>query len=101
VPRGERPVPAPTIVTDAIRAEPAPVIDGRDNDPVWTDAQAIEGFRVFDPVEDGQPTFATTARFAYDDRNLYVMVRAFDPSPDSIMALLSRRDERTASATSA
>jgi len=97
MPRGERPAPATALVTNAIRAEPAPLIDGRDSDPVWGDAQPIEGFRVFDPVEDGQPTFETTARFAYDDRNLYVIVRAFDPNPDSIMALLSRRDERTSS----
>ncbi len=97
MPRGERAAPAPSFVTNAIRAEPAPVIDGRDIDAVWTEAQPIEGFRVFDPVEDGAPTFETRARFAYDDRNLYVVVRAFDPNPDSIMALLSRRDERTAS----
>ena len=29
---------------------------------------------------------------AYDDRALYVFVRAFDPRPDSIVRLLSRRD---------
>jgi hypothetical protein len=96
-PRSDAPAASATLVTSAIRAEPAPHIDGRDSDPVWQDAQIIEGFRVFDPVEGAAPTFETTARFAYDDRNLYVLVRAFDPSPDSIMALLSRRDERTAS----
>src|SRR5213079_1566441 len=31
------------------------------------------------------------------ERNLYVLVRAFDPHPDSIRALLARRDVRTAS----
>ena len=30
-------------------------------------------------------------------RNLYVFVRAFDPHPDSIVSLLSRRDDQTAS----
>ncbi len=34
---------------------------------------------------------------AYDEHNLYVFVRAFDPHPDSIVALLSRRDDQTAS----
>jgi hypothetical protein len=34
---------------------------------------------------------------AYDARHLYVFVRAFDPHPDSIVSLLSRRDEPTAS----
>ena len=34
---------------------------------------------------------------AYDEHNLYVFVRAFDPHPDSIVSLLSRRDDQTAS----
>ncbi|HEX7939843.1 MAG TPA: DUF5916 domain-containing protein, partial [Gemmatimonadaceae bacterium] len=32
-----------------------------------------------------------------DERNLYVLVRAFDPHPDSIRAFLARRDVSTAS----
>ncbi|MGQ0649139.1 MAG: DUF5916 domain-containing protein [Gemmatimonadaceae bacterium] len=97
-PKGRDPIrTSAAFVTNAIRAEPAPTIDGRDADPVWSAAQVIQGFRQFDPLENGDPTFNTEARFAYDDRNLYVLVRAFDPHPDSIMALLSRRDERTQS----
>lgn len=81
----------------AVRA-PSPVsIDARDLDPVWRVAPVVDGFRVFDPVEDGDPSFRTEARFAYDERNLYVLVRAYDPHPDSIMALLSRRDVNTQS----
>ncbi|MGQ0767545.1 MAG: DUF5916 domain-containing protein [Gemmatimonadota bacterium] len=94
---GRSPAAPANLVTEAVRAEPAPVIDGRGSDAVWTIAHVISGFRVFDPVEDGEPTMQTEARFAYDDRNIYVLVRAFDPRPDSIMALLSRRDERTQS----
>jgi len=37
------------------------------------------------------------ARVAYDARHLYVFVRAFDSHPDSIIRLLSRRDDQTAS----
>jgi hypothetical protein len=97
-PSGREAVRAATpFVTSATRAAPAPVIDGRDRDAVWSAAQIISGFRQFDPVEDGDPTFPTEAKVAYDERNLYVLVRAFDPHPDSIMALLSRRDERTQS----
>jgi len=83
--------------TRALRVTAPPSIDGQDTDDAWRLAQRIEGFRVFDPVEDGEPTMQTEARVAYDERNLYVFVRAFDPHPDSIMALLSRRDERTQS----
>jgi hypothetical protein len=81
----------------AMRATTPPAIDGRDTDEVWTRAVAISDFRQFDPVEDGAPAMRTEARIAYDARNLYVLVRAFDPAPDSIRALLSRRDVRTPS----
>jgi Domain of unknown function (DUF5916)/Carbohydrate family 9 binding domain-like len=81
----------------AYRAVRAPVIDGRDDDPVWRTALAITGFREFTPVEDKDPRFATEARVAYDAHNLYVFVRAYDASPDSILPLLARRDVRTAS----
>lgn len=84
-------------VARAVRAVASPAIDGLDRDAIWRDTPAVDGFRQFDPVEDAEPAFRTEARFAYDDRNLYVLVRAYDPSPDSIMALLSRRDERTQS----
>ena len=38
-----------------------PVIDGRDDDPIWKSATAITGFRLFDPKEDGDPTLLTEA----------------------------------------
>ncbi len=74
-----------------------PVIDGRDDDPVWRTAVSITGFRVFDPKEDGDPSFPTEVRFAYDAQNLYAFARMFDPHPDSIVSLLSRRDIKTQS----
>ena len=91
--------PAPTMpaVAQATRATVAPVPDGREDDAVWSSARQITGFRIYDPVEDGEPSMRTMAKVAYDDRNLYVLVRAFDPHPDSIVSLLSRRDVRTAS----
>lgn len=79
----------------AAKAVRAPVIDASDSDEVWRIARAITEFRVFDPTEDGQPPFRTEARIAYDARTLYVFVRMYDPHPDSIVSLLSRRDVRT------
>src|SRR5689334_8660069 len=81
----------------ASRAASAPVIDGKADDAVWSTAQVFTEFRTFDPVENGDPRFRTEARVAYDDHNLYVLVRAYDPHPDSLIALLSRRDVRTQS----
>src|SRR5438132_7482615 len=78
----------------AQRAMTPPVIDGKDNDGVWQLAQVISTFRQFRPVEDADPTVRTEAKVAYDDRNFYAFVRAFDPHPDSILKLLARRDIR-------
>jgi hypothetical protein len=94
---GVRPPPPDATTAFAARVSTTPVIDGRDADPVWRTARAITGFREFTPVEDKDPRFRTEAKVAYDARNLYVFIRAFDPHPDSILTLLARRDVRTAS----
>lgn len=91
-------IPLPTArAATAARATVAPVLDGSDNDEVWRVAPAITQFRQHDPVEDGEARYRTEARVAYDERYLYVLVRAYDPAPDSIMAFLSRRDQATRS----
>jgi hypothetical protein len=79
----------------AYRAPRPPVIDGRADDPVWQTARAVTDFLEFDPNEGKAPRFATEARVAYDDRNLYVFVRAYDPEPEQIKRLLARRDAYT------
>ena len=81
----------------AVRAERPPVLDGKGDDAVWAKAPPMTQFRQFDPGEDVPTTFRTEARAAFDDKFLYVLVRAFDPAPDSITPLLSRRDVRTSS----
>ena len=43
------------------------------------------------------PPKSAMARLAYDEHNLYAFIRAYDPHPDSIVSLLSRRDDQTAS----
>ncbi|MFN8583318.1 MAG: DUF5916 domain-containing protein [Gemmatimonadaceae bacterium] len=90
-------VPPGASTAVAVRAVQAPVLDGREDDPVWAMSPAMDEFRQFSPAEDGEPTFRTVVRVAYDDRNLYVLVRAFDPHPDSLLSILSRRDVKTQS----
>jgi hypothetical protein len=85
---------APTPTAIAVRADRAPMIDGRDTDAVWQTATRYSEFRQFEPKVDVDPSFRTEFRAAYDERNLYVFVRMFDPHPDSIMRALSRRDVR-------
>ncbi len=88
---------AQSTTSRAVRALFAPVIDGKANDAVWQSTPAITDFRQFDPGEDQPTAFRTEARVAFDDHYLYVLVRAFDPHPDSISSLLSRRDVKTTS----
>src|SRR6266566_2820506 len=97
-PSGDGAAPPPSTATraTAVRAKTPVVIDGRDDDEVWRLAPPITQFREFQPKEDGDPRFATEAKVAYDDRYLYVFIRAFDPHPDSILKLLARRDVRAA-----
>src|SRR2546429_885807 len=90
-PRARTP-PPPSNSAAARRAVRAVVIDGKDDDEVWREAPAITAFREFSPREDGPPRFPTEAKVAYDDRNFYAFIRAFDPHPDSILKILARRD---------
>jgi hypothetical protein len=83
-----------TLSARAVRAEQPPVIDGREDDAVWRTVPARSEFLEFQPTEGKAPRFRTEFKAAYDDRNLYVFVRAYDPHPDSIKTALTRRDER-------
>ncbi len=76
----------------AVRATHPPVIDGRDADPVWSEAVPITAFREWQPTEGTPSRYPTEARIAYDAAHLYVFIRAHDPHPDSIIRLLARRD---------
>src|SRR5205809_2851419 len=91
------PPPAPASRVLATRAAQPPVIDGRDDDAVWREAQPITGFQEWRPSEGDPPKLPTEAKIAYDAANLYVFVRAFDPHPDSIITVLARRDYFTPS----
>ena len=85
---------AATQTATAARADRPPTIDGRANDDVWRIAPKRAEFRQFEPRVDTEPSFKTEFQAAYDEKNLYVFVRMFDPHPDSIMHALSRRDVR-------
>ena len=89
-PSGNR---APTTVL-AHRTMEAPSIDGRNAESIWRDAPRATEFFQYDPKEGAAPSYRTEVQVAYDERNLYVYVRAHDAHPDSIMRALSRRDVR-------
>jgi hypothetical protein len=92
------PAPPPSrdaaLVATARRAEAAPVIDGSNADAIWANVPKTGGFTQFDPKDGAAPTYQTEFQVAFDDKHLYVFIRAFDDHPDSVMHALTRRDVR-------
>jgi hypothetical protein len=82
------------VAASAARATSTPNIDGKPGDAAWASAPLIDQFLEYEPNEGAETRFRTEARVLYDDRYLYVMVRMFDPAPDSIVSQLARRDVR-------
>lgn len=81
----------PPTVT-AVRADPAPVLDGFLDDAVWQRAVPVTGFRR-DRPGDGLPAAEKTeVRVAYTDDALYVGARMYDRDPSRISLLRGRRD---------
>jgi hypothetical protein len=81
----------PLLEANAIR------LDGELTERVWLEAVPITNFVQRDPHEGSAPSFPTEARVAYDDSAVYVAVRAWDPEPDKIVGILTRRDGQSPS----
>lgn len=90
-------VSASAMSASVSKADVTPVLDGKLDDPAWQNAQSINSFLEYDPNQGADSRFKTDVRVVHDDRYLYVMARMYDPAPDSIISLLSRRDVRTQS----
>jgi hypothetical protein len=59
-------------------------IDGRLDEPSWSQAEAATDFRQQEPNEGEPATEKTEVRLLFDDKNLYVGVHAFDSEPSRI-----------------
>jgi hypothetical protein len=69
------------------------VVDGRLDEASWQSAVPRTKFYEIYPANAGEPPVATAVSFLYDERNIYVAVRAFDPEPAAIRAPIVRRDQ--------
>ena len=68
------------------------VVDGVIDAAEWANAKPIElPYETF-PGDNIQSRVKTEAFLGYDDKNLYVAIRAFDPDPRAIRAHLTDRD---------
>jgi hypothetical protein len=70
-----------------------PAIDGKLDDPVWEKAEWGSEFIQREPYEGAKPTQATAFKIVYDDKAIYVAIKAYDLEPEKIERRVSRRDD--------
>jgi hypothetical protein len=72
---------------------PKPVIDGKLDDACWNTGIWAGDFIQFVPDEGAKPSQRTEMKIMYDDKNIYVAMRAFDKEPENIQRYAGMRDE--------
>jgi len=70
-----------------------PVINGILDDETWSEGTWIDDFTQHEPLNGREASQRTEFKILFDDDNLYVAIKAFDTSPDSIINRLTRRDQ--------
>lgn len=70
----------------------APVINGILDEAIWQGGSWIDDFTQNEPYNGARATQRTEFKIVFDKDNLYVGVKAYDSSPDSIVNRLTRRD---------
>lgn len=71
----------------------APEIDGILDEQVWRDGSWIDDFTQNEPYNGRKASQRTEFSILFDKDNMYVAIKAFDNSPDSIVNRLTRRDQ--------
>ena len=72
---------------------PKPIIDGVLDDACWKTGIWAGDFTQFIPTEGGKPSQPTYVKILYDDKNIYVAIKAIDKEPEKIIRKAGRRDE--------
>ena len=72
-------------------AENPPVIDGKLDDAVWANTPKLDNFQR-NELPSVKAEVNTEAYLAYDDKNLYIAFRCFEPNMDKIKAAATTRD---------
>jgi hypothetical protein len=73
------------------RVERGPVVDGRLDDPVWSQAAVLDSFTQAVPIEGVPDSLGTECLVVYDAQNLYVGFRCRD-DPQAVQAPVTPRD---------
>ncbi|NJK87691.1 MAG: carbohydrate binding family 9 domain-containing protein [Bacteroidales bacterium] len=70
-----------------------PVIDGILDDECWKTGNWSGDFTQWIPREGAKPSQPTELKILYDNKNIYIAIRAFDSVPEQINRRAGRRDE--------
>lgn len=92
VPEGGRNRKQPVYVTSRL-VTGRPVIDGKLDDECWKNGNWAGDYIQYIPDEGAEPTFQTEHNIQYDDKHLYIAIRAFDPEPHKVHRYAGVRDE--------
>ncbi len=85
-------VPKKIYTTKSIENIDAPIIDGKLDDAAWEIVEWGVDFIERRPDENTPPSEQTKFKIVYDAKHLYIGIRAYDKSPDSIVKRMGRRD---------
>lgn len=76
----------------ATRITTAPDINGILDDPAWKNGEWIDDFTQYEPYNGREASQRTAFNILFDEDNMYIGLKAYDTSPDSIIKRLTRRD---------
>ena len=82
----------PVYTTSKLRTS-KPVVDGKLDDECWKTGSWGGNFTQFIPNEGAKPFSQTEFKILYDNKNLYVALRAYDSDPKKIQRFSGARDE--------
>ena len=82
----------PRIYNTVRLAGAPPVIDGRLDDPAWKEGEWAGDYIQQMPTEGAKPSQPTEIKILYDEKNVYVAIRAYD-NPRLIHRYGTRRDK--------
>lgn len=81
-----------TLTAISILNEVKPEIDGQLNEEIWQSGKWETDFIQRQPNENTPPSEQTAFKILFDAKNLYIGLRMYDGSPESINQRMSRRD---------
>ena len=89
----QAPFKQPVYTTQRL-STPPPIIDGKLDDECWKKGTWAGNYHQWMPEEGARPTYPTELNIQYDDKYLYIAIRAFDGEPKKIIRRSGARDEQ-------